>query len=464
MKKLLLFIVILFSFQFAFTQVFDVEAIKSSGDDDKRINLVIMGDGYQVGELTQFETDATAFMNAMFSQTPYREYENYFNVYIIKVISNESGATHPGTAGDEPLPPDDVPVSTVDNFFGTAYDSFGIHRLLYTPNEALISSVLADNFPLYDQAMILVNAPYYGGSGGEFPVASTGAFADEIAIHEIGHSFVDLKDEYYPGDALSEEAINMTQDNNPATIRWKNWLGTNGIGIYPFTDCPTVECDDWYRPHQSCKMFILGQDFCAVCTEGTIEKVHSLASPIDSYTPTSATINNPTFPLDFQLNLIHTIPNTLESTWTLNSNNFANNMDAIMVQETDVNVGTNNLTVVVHDNASLLEVDNHATTHFYTVSWTIDNTLGIQEVETNDYSIKMYPNPSTNIVNIAMENTLGEDVLIEIVSLDGKKVKSEYISSNLNSKINISALSQGIYITNFYANNVLISSKKLLKN
>lgn len=463
MKQLLLFIILLFSFQLGYTQVFDVQTIKSSGDDDKRINLVILGDGYLVGELAQFEIDATAFMDDLFSQEPYASYENYFNVHIVKVISNESGASHPGTASDEPGPPDPViPVSTVNNFFGTAYDSFGIHRLLYTANTALISSVLADNFPTYDQAMILVNAPYYGGSGGEFPIASTGVAAGEIAIHELGHSFVDLNDEYYPGDGLAAESINMTQDNNPATVKWKNWVGTNSVNIFPYGTSGTPST--WYRPHQTCKMRFLGFDFCAVCAEGTIEKIHDLVSPIDSFTPTSTAINSPAFPLDFQLNLIQTIPNTLENSWTLNSSNFETNMDAISIQENDLNVGTNNLTVVVHDATALLDVDNHDTTHFYTVSWTIDNTLGIQDVETNDFSIVLYPNPSHNIVNISMENTLGKDIAIEIVSLDGKNIKSENISNNENSQIDISALSQGIYLANFYANGVLISSKKLVKN
>lgn len=459
MKIHLLFIASLLCIQISFSQTFVVEAIKSSGDDDKRINLVIMGDGYQVGELTQFETDAIAFMNDMFSQEPYASYENYFNVYIIKVISNESGATHPGTAGDEPVPA--VPVSTVDNFFGTAYDSFGIHRLLYTANTALISSVLADNFPLYDQAMILVNAPYYGGSGGEFPIASTGISAGEIAIHELGHSFVDLNDEYYPGDLLAAESINMTQDNNPITVKWKNWIGTNSVGIFPYGTSGNPST--WFRPHQTCKMRFLGFDFCAVCSEGTIEKIHSLVSPIDSFLPASTSISNPTFPLNFQLNLIHTIPNTLESTWVLNSSNFESNMDDITVLENDLNNGLNNLTVVVHDATTLLDVDNHDITHVYTVAWTIDNTLGIQDVEVNDYNIAMYPNPSNNIVNISMENTLGKNIAMEIISMDGKKIKSENISNKVNKQIDISALNQGIYITNFYANDVLISSKKLIK-
>lgn len=463
MKKYLLFLASLLSFQVGFTQTFDVETLKFSGADDKRINLVIMGDGYQVGELEQFETDATAFMNDMFSQEPYASYENYFNVHIIKVISIESGASHPGTASDEPIPPNPiVPVSTVNNFFGTTYDSFGIHRLLYTSNTALISSVLADNFPMYDEAIILVNAEYYGGSGGEFPIASTGVDAGEIAIHELGHSFVDLKDEYYPGDDLAAESINMTQDNDPATIKWKNWVGTNGVDVFPYAASGTAST--WFRPHDTCKMRYLGFSFCAVCIEGTIERIHDLVSPIDSYSPSSTMINSPTFPLDFQLNLIQTVPNTLESTWTINTTEFATNTEDIAVQESDLINGTNNLTAVVHDSSPQLDIDGHDTIHVYTVSWTIDNTLGVQNIEANNYTIVMYPNPSNNIVNFSLENSLGKNITVDIVSMDGKKIKSENISNNENAQIDISVLSQGIYIANFYANDVLISSKRLLKN
>lgn len=463
MKQLLLLIVLFFSVQLTYTQVFDVEAIKTSGLDEKRINLVILADGYTVGELTQFETDATVFMDDLFSQEPFASYENYFNVYIIKVISNESGASHPGTAPDEPGPPDPVvPVLSVDNYFGTAYDSFNIHRLLYTPNSGLVSTVLANNFPMYDQALILVNSPYYGGSGGEFPVASTGTDAGEIAIHELGHSFVDLKDEYYPGDLLAEEAINMTQDNNPLTVKWKNWVGINAVGIFPYGASEPES--NWFRPHETCKMRYLGFDFCAVCKEGIIEKIHSLTSPIDSYNPASATINNPTFPIDFQLTVVAPIPNTLESSWTLNGSPFATNMDAVQVQESDLNAGLNNLTVVVNDATTLIDIDGHESLHFSTVSWSIDNTLGVQDVEANKFNITMYPNPSKHYITIKSENTLGQTVVVDIISMDGKQVKTIDISNNDRSQINISALSQGLYIANFYANDVLITSKKLIKN
>ncbi|MDO6597832.1 M64 family metallopeptidase [Oceanihabitans sp. 2_MG-2023] len=461
MKRLLLLILLAFNLQVAFSQTFDVVKIKDSGADNKRINLVILGDGYTSSELSQFETDATSFMNDLFAEEPFASYENYFNVHIIKVISMESGASHPGTASDEASY--SVPTQTVNNYFGTMYDSYDIHRLLYTENQGSISTVLATNFPAYDQALILVNSPYYGGSGGPFPIASTGLDSGEIAIHELGHSFVDLKDEYYPGDALAAEAINMTQETDPTLVRWKNWIGVDNVGVYAYATSGNAA--DWNRPHQTCKMRYLGFPFCAVCKEGIIEKIHDLVSPVDSYSPTEATISNPTFPIPFLINTIQTIPSTtLENTWTLNSSTYATNVETVNVLESDLDTGTNNLTVVVHDATTQLNIDNHESIHVATISWTIDNTLGIQGVIANDFNISMYPNPSNTFVNFNIENTLGKDVLVEIISIDGKKIKALNLSNSETSQMDISALSRGLYITNFYQNNTLIASKKLVKN
>jgi hypothetical protein len=97
-------------------------------------------------------------VTALFGQSPFSAYSSYFNVHIIKVISNESGANQPGTATDGSSY--NVPVSEVDNYFGSTYHSFGSHRFLYTPITALVMTVLSTNFPEYVQALILVNAPY----------------------------------------------------------------------------------------------------------------------------------------------------------------------------------------------------------------------------------------------------------------------------------------------------------------
>ncbi|NMH87752.1 T9SS type A sorting domain-containing protein [Flavivirga algicola] len=468
MKYFLMYIVCFLNIGLTAAQTFDMDTIKFSGDSDKRINLVILSEGYQTTELTQFITDATNLTNDMFSQSPFLEYAEYFNVYAIKVPSNESGADHPATATDvtEPVTPEVYK----DTYFNATFDAFNFHRFLFyginytdaIPAETKIRSVLADNFPTYDQALILVNTDIYGGTGGEFPIASTSA--NDIAIHELGHSLFDLKDEYYAGDVFVGEAINMTQESNPSLVKWKNWIGINGIGIYQHSGTPIAAT--WYRPHQSCKMRYLGVPFCSVCKEGMIEKIHSLVSPIASYMPISNTVSNPSFPIDFNLNLIKPIPNTLESSWTLNTANFATNIDNVSVLETDLNAGLNNLTVVVTDNTALLKVNNHETIHVYMVTWTIDNTsLGVKDIEadSNNLSITMYPNPTNTIANFKIESEKDAYLKMDITSLDGKKLKTVSASNYEIQQIDISNLSQGIYIVNFYTNNALVASKKLVK-
>ncbi|SHI35588.1 M64 family metallopeptidase [Algibacter luteus] len=462
MKLVLCFLLLAITLQIP-AQTFDVEAIKLEGANDKRINLVFMGDGYTAFELDQFITDATNFSSSLFGQSPFTEYAAYFNVYAIKVISNESGTDHPGTATDvtEPV----IDVKFVDNYFNTSFDTANIHRLLYTYDSATVYDVLADNFPEYDQPVILVNTSEYGGAGGPYATSSTGTSADEIVIHELGHSLFDLKDEYYPGDALAGEAINMTQETNTSLVKWKNWIGTSGVGIYPYGTSGNAAT--WNRPHQNCKMRYLGVPFCSVCKEGIVEKIHSLISPIDAYTPNNTTVDEPTFPLDFQLDLIKPIPNTLESEWTLNTVSFASNVDEVSVLETDLVEGANTLTAVIHDNTPFLRVDNHESVHIHTVTWTINySSLGINDIESelNNYTISMYPNPTNNILIVTLESNSSSNLKIEIMSLDGKKVKSTSISNYENTPIDISHFSEGVYVSNFYSGNILIASKRLVKN
>ncbi|MBC3759450.1 T9SS type A sorting domain-containing protein [Hyunsoonleella sp. SJ7] len=477
MKRYLLFLVFLFSLNLISAQVFDVETLKFSGPKDKRINLVILSEGYQTSELNQFITDAARVSNDMFMESPFSEYADYFNVFAIKVPSTESGADHPGTS-TEPLESTIspiVPIQTVDTYFNATYDSFGFHRLLYyeiddanaNNTEAKIMMVLADNLPEYDAVVLLVNSDEYGGSGGNFAMSYSGFYAPDVAMHEMAHSLFSLIDEYFPIDeTLAVEGINMTQETDPNLVKWKNWIGIDGVGIYQHED------DDgnpkpWYRPHQSCKMRRVDWDFCAVCKEGMIEKIHDLVSPIESFTPNNTTVNNPSLPLDIQLNLIKPIPNTLKSEWTLNGSNFANDVDDISLTSSDLVEGNNTLTAVVHDDSPLLKVDNHSTSsHVYTVTWAINySSLSLEDIQskTNNYSILLYPNPVADILNVKIESNTPADLKVNILSFDGKNIKEFRLSSGVHQRINIDQLSQGIYLINFYANNALIDSKKFVK-
>ena len=466
------FLLLFFTYTFfSYAQVFPKETLKNSGDNNKRINLVLLSDGYTAAELPKFKTDATTFINKMFGSAPFSNYTNYFNVFIIKVPSNQSGADHPGTGTDVTEPA--IPVKITDTYFNATFDSFGFHRLLYyeldgnsaNDTKSKITSVLMDNIPDYDQAVILVNTNEYGGSGGEFVMTYTGFYGPDVAVHEIGHSLFNLKDEYFPiDDALAAEAANMTQESNPALVKWKNWIGTNGVGVYQYDTSGLAA--SWYRPHQNCKMRSIEKTFCSVCKEAIVERIHELVPALESYTPISNNLNNTTFPINFHLNLIKPVPNTLASQWTLNGSDFGVNVDDVSITETDLTTGINTLTVVVEDATALLRVDNHETIHAYSVTWTIDNSsLGLDLVsEVNNFEIKLYPNPSSDFINIKTKNSLNKNLTLEVISLDGKKLTSKILSNLEPIKLDISRFSKGIYITNIYSENTLIASKKIVKN
>ncbi len=457
------FYILTFFFISAYAQTFDVETIKLSGNSNNRINLVILSEGYQNNELANFITDATAFTTEMFSESPFSEYAEYFNVYAVKVPSNDSGADHPA---------DNI---FVDTFFNATYDAFGIPRLLYyeidgnnaNNTEAKILSVLADNFPNYDQALILVNDSEYGGSGGNFPMAYNGEWGTEVIMHELGHSLFDLKDEYYPGDALAGEAVNMTMETDPTLVRWKNWLNINNVDIYQYT-CSTGNCEDWYKPHNNSIMEFINQDFGAVCKEAMVIKIHDLISTVDAYSPNDNDIDTPSFPLDFELSLVKPDPNTLETVWTLNGEIIANNEDSITLEDDNIHLvtGTNTLVASIIDNSPMLKLnDPNAGSHVTTVSWTINySSLSIEEITSNtqEFNIAIYPNPVENIANFKIESNTSFDLNVKLTSLEGRHIQ-DFELSNSKTSINIGHLSSGIYIANLYSNKALVTSKKIIK-
>lgn len=307
-----------------------LDTIIYKGDSDEYINIVILGDGYTASNLNngKLNTDALAFANALLNESPYQEYAEFFNFFIIKHASFNIGADHPATATDtlEPV----FPVQVRNTIYNSTFDVSSIHRLLApdAAGETQVYTDLLNLFPNYDQIILLVNDPNYGGSGGTIATASLAAFANEIAIHEMGHSFADLADEYYAGDQYAAEKPNMTANNNPGTIKWKNWLNINNVGIWQHT-CTAGNCAAWYKPHQNCKMQELDNDFCSVCKEAIIDVLYNLVDPFQNKIPdlTSLFSFNGSRIL-FGSDLIMNSPNTMDIEWFLNGNLLANRTNA----------------------------------------------------------------------------------------------------------------------------------------
>jgi len=372
--RMLLLITLFVSLQ-GISQVYPVDTLMRNGERVNRINLVYLSDGYQSAQLPTYVTNATTINDAFFGQAPFLQYKNYFNAYAIKVPSVESGAIHPGTASDE-ASSGGQPIANPNIKFRSSFDFFSIHRLLVPLNVADINSALASNLPEYAQAFIVVNSPYYGGSGGTYATASTDASSAEVAIHEIGHSFAGLADEYWAGDSYAAEKPNMTATSNTATVKWKSWVGLNSIGVYPYGTSGTPA--SWYRPHQNCKMRYLGVPFCSVCSERLIDVIHQKISMIDASAPaaTSFTLSN-TNPVNFSVTAIETNPSTIGVKWYLNGSTtpFAVNQYTVSIPYASFNTGNNTVRAEVIDSTLLSKTYLPAIGYVNNLTWTVNNPI-----------------------------------------------------------------------------------------
>ena len=400
----------------AVAQTFPVDTLVKTGPLTKRINLVFLPDGYTAAEMPLFLTRANQTLAYLFTQTPFTEYRPYFNAFAIQVPSAQSGSTHPRTAPDCAA----NAAFAATTYFNSTFDFGGIHRLLVPRATAALGTVLAQNFPRYDQVFLLVNSPLYGGSGGQFATASADASAAEIMVHEIGHSFAGLSDEYWAGVQYARETANMTQNINPATVRWAPWMGSSGVGIYPHTTDPS-----WRKPHLSCKMQVLGQPFCAVCKEAFVERFHAVVSPLQAYSPAALAINGPTQDLPFALTLLAPTPNTLRVTWTRNGTVFARNTAAVTVPLAQLPVGTHVVRAVVVDTAALTRRATHLVLHTYTVDWTVTRTTSAVRLAsaTAQYEVETYPNPVGDVLNLNYVLPRAAPVSLTVLDAAGRTVK-----------------------------------------
>lgn len=400
-------------------QTFAVDTVLRNGPVSDRINLVFLGDGYTAGEQEKFITDVNDILDELFSQEPFKPYKSYFNAYAIRVISAESGANHPKNTSDSDCT---TPVAVVNNYFGSTFDYQGIHRLLYPTKISNVTNILSTHFPLYDQAFIAVNSPYYGGAGGFVATCSDHSNGREVAIHEIGHSFAGLADEYWAGAGFAAEKPNMTRQTDPALVKWKNWIGTAAVGIYSHSGDAS-----WKKPHTNCKMGVLNVPLCKVCSETFVERFHQLVKPLSGFSPAADRFGiDPEVvqDLNFSLALVPPDPNTLKITWEKDDVVISKNTASITVSSADIETSAT-IRATVLDTISLTRAESHGASHLYIVEWEIIKGLvtGTEiQPRARQYNLSVYPNPSGGDLKFAYTLSRPGPVNVSVLDSHGRKI------------------------------------------
>ena len=193
--------------------------LQKMGDPATKVDLLVLGDGYTAAERGKFEKDARRFMEALFSTSPFSEHRKDFNVWGLCPAAEESGVSRPSSGIYRRSP------------VGASYDTFGTERYVLTTENRVLRDVAS--FAPYEFIEILVNGQTYGG-GGIFnqyaTVAIDNLWAGYVGVHEFGHQFAALADEYYTSDVAylpPEKKTEPWEPNatallDPANLKWKD--------------------------------------------------------------------------------------------------------------------------------------------------------------------------------------------------------------------------------------------------
>lgn len=206
----------------------EVFTVFESGPAAEKVDILFLGEGYTTAETEKFRSDAKRLADALFSVEPFKSRKSSFNVRAIAPPAARSGV-HRVRANEARRTPMSV-----------EYNIFDSERYVLTLDNRALRDI-ASAAP-YEFVEILVNERTYGG-GGIFGLHSTAAagnaFADYLVIHEFGHHFAALGDEYYTSPVAYETGgtthpepwePNITALHDPTTLKWKD-LVTSGTPL-----------------------------------------------------------------------------------------------------------------------------------------------------------------------------------------------------------------------------------------
>ncbi len=176
----------------------EVVSIRKSGEPATKVDIAILAEGYKLEEMDKFENDARRLIDSLFQVQPFASFQNNFNIYALKTPSKESGTDIPGRK------------IYVNTLYNSSFYTFDVARYLTTTDLKTVHDQ-ASVVP-YDYLIVLVNSNEYGGGGfcNNISVCTAGhSLAPQVFIHEFGHEFAGLGDEYYTSEVAYQDYYNL---------------------------------------------------------------------------------------------------------------------------------------------------------------------------------------------------------------------------------------------------------------
>ena len=243
-----------------------------SGPPENRVDVVIMGDGFTLEQQNSFDDIAKNVQRTFDKEKVLGEYYPYWNFVSCNVVSKEDGIDGYGRQYDTALG-------------GHVVD---IGRALVGVDANLVRRMLKE-LPAHDGVAIVFVKKGSGGTAGG-GVATVGGRDDDTMVHEWGHAFGGLGDEYVDRTHRGEgrQGINTANTGDKAKVPWKHWIdaGAPGIGVYEGAN--GMQRGAWRPTASGCIMQQSNGQFCRVCREGLVLHIYERVDPIESVTPAPA--------------------------------------------------------------------------------------------------------------------------------------------------------------------------------
>ncbi|WP_422360976.1 M64 family metallopeptidase [Reichenbachiella sp.] len=206
----------------------NVYASLNNGDPHTKADILIVGEGYSADDNQKFQDDLKRFTEVFFKAEPCKSYKGRFNIRGALKPSEDSGIDEPRAGIDK------------NTAVSATFNSMGSERYLLTEDNKALRDI-AGHAP-YDALYIMVNHSRYGG-GGIYnfycTYTSDNIFSEYLMVHEFGHSFFGLADEYYTSSSAYNDFYpqgyepaepNITALLDPENVKWKHLL-SEGIEL-----------------------------------------------------------------------------------------------------------------------------------------------------------------------------------------------------------------------------------------